>query len=99
MNKIRFHPEAADEYSNSVDWYDDQGKNLGNLFTREIERGLNFIRIFPTFWAKYHKGTRRFILRKFPYSIIYKFSKKEGIAVIAVMHHKQKPGYWRKRIK
>lgn len=99
MNKIKFHPEAANEYNHSVDWYNDQEENLGAQFTREIERGLNFIRIFPTFWMRYYKGTRRFILRKFPFSIIYKFSKKEGIVVISIMHHKQKPDYWRKRIK
>lgn len=99
MNKIKFFPEAADEYRHSKEWYNIQDENLGDLFEKEIERGLNFIINFPTFWAKYYRATRRFILRKFPYSIIYKFSEKEGVVIVAVMHHKQKPKYWSKRIK
>lgn len=49
MNKIKFFPEAAEEYRHSKDWYIVQDKNIGDLFDKEIDRGLNFIINFPTF--------------------------------------------------
>lgn len=40
--------------------------------------------------------TRRFPLRRFPYSIIYQL-KPDEIRVIALAHQSRRPGYWRGR--
>ncbi len=99
MNRIQFHPKAMDEFSNSKNWYNKQEEKLGDLFVKEIGRGIDYIKIFPTLWSKYHRGTRRFILKKFPYSIIYKNLRPNRIVIVAIMHQKQKPDYWTNRLK
>ena len=49
--------------------------------------------------AKIGRGfVRRWILPRLPYSIIYD-DRPDGLVVLAFAHHKQRPGYWRKRLK
>jgi hypothetical protein len=39
---------------------------------------------------------RRYLLHKFPFSVVY-LERPDFIEVIAVAHHRRKPGYWSKR--
>ncbi len=39
---------------------------------------------------------RRFLLRRFPYVIIYEIVSDE-IHILAVAHTKRRPGYWKNR--
>ena len=41
---------------------------------------------------------RIWILPRLPYSIIYD-DRGADIRIVAIAHHKRKPGYWRKRLK
>ena len=41
---------------------------------------------------------RRFFLPKYPYSAIY-FADGDRLIVMAFPHHRQKPGYWKRRLK
>jgi toxin ParE1/3/4 len=43
-----------------------------------------------------HSRFRRYLLHKFPFSVVY-FERSDFIEVIAVAHHRRKPGYWWKR--
>ncbi|MCH7935415.1 MAG: type II toxin-antitoxin system RelE/ParE family toxin, partial [Gemmatimonadetes bacterium] len=45
----------------------------------------------------FQSGTRRVLLHRFPYIVVYKELEDE-ILVVAFAHHKQRPGYWRDRI-
>jgi hypothetical protein len=37
------------------------------------------------------------VLRKFPYLIVYR-QAEEGIEIVALVHGRRRPGYWRERI-
>lgn len=41
-------------------------------------------------------GKRRFEMKRFPYSVVYTIVGKE-IRMLAVAHHRRRPGYWRQR--
>jgi len=41
-------------------------------------------------------GFRRRLLRRFPYGILYK-EEESQIVIVAVMHLRRRPGYWRNR--
>jgi toxin ParE1/3/4 len=41
---------------------------------------------------------RRFIMQKYPYSAIY-FIDGERLIVVAFPHHRQRPNYWKKRLR
>jgi len=40
---------------------------------------------------------RRRVLRRFPYSIVFLLEPAE-IVIVAVAHHKRRPGYWIGRV-
>jgi plasmid stabilization system protein ParE len=50
----------------------------------------------PLMWPSYIGGTRRCVLRRFPFSIIYRV-KESNIVIIAFAHGRRRPGYWLNR--
>ncbi len=69
---------------------------MGEDFLTELETAYQAISELPDTWPKFQLGFRRFLLSKFPFSVIYKLHNKT-IYVVAVMHNSRKPGYWSER--
>ncbi|WP_415888438.1 type II toxin-antitoxin system RelE/ParE family toxin [Neptuniibacter sp. SY11_33] len=93
MPEIKFHPDVSQEVRTAYQWYEEQAQGLGDDFLIELEYSFRLIREQPNKWPAFSARTRRFLLRKFPFSVIYT-SSTEVILVLAVMHNRQKPGYW-----
>ena len=51
----------------------------------------------PHRWPKYLHGTRRFVLNRFPFSVIY-LDDPDAVIIIAIAHSKSGPGYWKSRL-
>ena len=96
MSQIIFHPDVVNEIRSSYDWYESQAEGLGENLLSELESAYDAIIELPDTWPKFQKGFRRFLLSKFPFSIIYR-STNSSIYVVAVMHNSRKPGYWETR--
>ncbi len=97
MLDIEFHPDVAQEIKSSYQWYQNQTDGLGQDYLKELESSFQTIRELPNTWPKFQKGFRRFLLSKFPFSVVYQ-SNENTIFVVAVMHNSRKPGYWNERI-
>lgn len=78
------------------DWYLERSVEAAAGFLREIERGLSLVAEGPRIWPAFEAGTRRYVLSKYPYSIIYRERHGE-IEVVALAHQKRKPRYWQGR--
>ena len=98
LRKIEYHPSAKLEIQESARWYDRRVAGLGLEFLLEVKSAESKIQENPYTWPKYEAETKRFLLKRFPYSIIYLVTE-ERIQIIAVAHYKRKPGYWKKRTK
>ncbi len=96
MPKIIFHPDVITEIKASYVWYQDQADGLGDDFLHELEAAYETIVSLPETWPKFQKNFRRFLLSKFPFSVIYRI-KNQSIFVVAVMHNSRKPDCWNKR--
>ena len=94
---IEFHPEALAELEHAKGWYEEQKPGLGESFFQEISNAISHICESPTTWPEYSGGTRRFLVHRFPYAVIY-HQRLTLILVVAVMHLKRKPGYWKGRL-
>jgi toxin ParE1/3/4 len=70
---------------------------LGIRFYREIERLIKEVCEYPERFWQFDPPARRHISFEFPYAVIY-LQKPEYIWIVAVMHMKQRPGYWRERV-
>jgi len=96
MSDVIFHPDVVTEVKASYEWYQDQAAGLGEDFLSELESAYQTIIEFPDTWPKFQKGFRRFLLSKFPFSVIYR-RNNNSIFIVAVMHNSRKPGYWKSR--
>ncbi len=94
---VEFHPDALAELERAKAWYEGQRPGLGESFFQEIRTAISRIREAPKTWPDYRQGTRRFLVHRFPFAIIY-IQQSVGLFVIAVMHLKRRPGYWQSRL-
>ncbi len=88
---------AVQELEDAVDFYTDSaGAALAEDFLKEVEHAIDVLSISPLLGALFGHGFRRFRLRRFPYSPIYK-AGASLVRIVAVAHDKRKPNYWRSR--
>jgi plasmid stabilization system protein ParE len=91
------HPAAADELRETAAFYSERGDHeLGLSFISEFERALDLLSANPELGAVWRGSTRRFPLRRFPYSLVYQVKAQE-FQVIALVHQRRRPGYWKSR--
>ena len=99
MKPIRFHPEADDEFVEQINWYDKEVEGLGTEFFYEVWEAIeNYILKSPQTWPFYFENYQRYVLSRFPYSIVYREYEKL-ILVLAIEPASKEPHYWLKRIK
>jgi toxin ParE1/3/4 len=94
---VSLHPEALDEAVAATEWYAKRSRRAAESFLDEMDRMI--VRLsenagqFPTF----DFGTRRAMLRRFPWPLVFR-ETSSGLEVIAVVHSRRRPGYWRNRV-
>jgi toxin ParE1/3/4 len=98
IESVEFHPEASAEYDAAFDWYLERSPDAALELDAEVDRALTQIMEAPRRWAVGPLSTRRFLLRRFPYILIYREHSSWDIQIVAVAHTSRKPGYWRKRL-
>jgi plasmid stabilization system protein ParE len=94
--ELRLHPEAADEAERVRAWYAARGSAVGLRFLRELDSAMGAVRESPDRWPELWRGFRRFALPSFPISVVYR-QRSNVIEVVAIAHHRRRPGYWRSR--
>ena len=97
MKPLVLHPSAEAELWEAAAHYESIVEGLGADFRAEVERAFGQIRAVPDRWPKGVKDTRRYHVRRFPYSIVY-LDRPEFLMVIAVAHGTRRPRYWRTRL-
>jgi len=95
--KYSFHAAAEAELNQAVDYYNTCRLNLGWEFSQEVHAAIQNITVYPEAWTPLSKHTRRCLVRRFPYGVIYQ-TAGDVIRIIAVMQLNRKPGYWRDRM-
>ncbi len=95
---VEFHPDARLEALAAHDWYEDRSPNAADAFHASLESAGQAIADAPDRWATYLFGTRRYLMKQFPFAIVYRVAANR-IEILAVAHGRQKPGYWRDRMK
>jgi toxin ParE1/3/4 len=94
--KYEFHPEAEQEFLEAAAHYEAEVPGLGEQFGTEVFRVVELLLANPEIGSHIEGELRHFVLRRFPYSVIYA-STSELLQVLAVAHGHRKPGYWASR--
>ncbi len=96
VRQLEVHPEVYEELEEARAWYEDHAVGLGDEFLDEVERAVSTIQSSPEAWPTYSHQTRRFLVHRFPFSVVYRYDKMK-IQIVAVAHQRRKPGYWMSR--
>jgi plasmid stabilization system protein ParE len=95
---FEFHPEALLEYQEAATWYEAQRFRLGVEFTVAVEAAVAAILADPRRYQPAGGDIRIFRMKRFPYYLFYRYlESRDHVRIVAVAHHKRRPGYWRKR--
>ena len=95
---VEIHQEAAAEYDAAFDWYLQRSEDAALAFDREVEKALSDIIQAPRRWPMGARSTRRFLLRKFPYVVVYRERPTGRVQILAFAHTSRRPEYWKKRL-
>ena len=100
MLAVDVHPDVYAELEHSRKWYDERAANLGTDFLDEVDRAVRAVRQAPSTWPFYdsERDIRRYLVHRFPYGVIYRV-KDPVIQILAVMHLRRRPDYWRGRLR
>lgn len=96
MTLAIFDPDAKSEFLKAGRYYENCQHGLGRRFRFAVASAIQKITETPFRYRVLHAPFRRYLMIKFPYSIIYTI-EPDHIRIIAVAHNKRKPGYWLSR--
>ena len=99
---IRVDAAAKAELRAAARWYEEQREGLGRELISAIDEAL--VRVArlgadcrPVFGVDPDLGVRRVRAKRFPYAVVF-IELPKTIRVIAFMHERRRPGYWRDRL-
>lgn len=95
--RMIIRPEAEVDLREAFQWYEYKRNGLGYDFLLHIEAGLRFIERNAEITPPGYKGTRKYLIKRFPYKIIY-LVEQSRVIVLAIMHGKRSPGLIKRRI-
>lgn len=92
---VEVHPAARLEMQAAYRWYFERNPTAAALLA-EIDDAIRVIGEAPARLPPYLEGTRRFVLRRFPFSVVFRASTTSAL-VVAFAHGRRRPGYWHNR--
>ena len=94
---VSFRRAAQTEFVEASAWYAQHHPKLGADFVAEIERCVAQAARHPLLFADLHKGIRRVLAARFPYSVYFRLEARR-IVVLAVFHASRNPAIWHQRV-
>ncbi|HEX6036608.1 type II toxin-antitoxin system RelE/ParE family toxin [Longimicrobium sp.] len=92
--RLKVLAPAQADVGEAVEFYGKISLDLGRAFLGEIKRGYAQLRREPLIGSPVEHHERKYVLKRYPYNLIYRI-EESTIFILAVAHHRRKPGYWR----
>ena len=96
-NRVEYHQGAIADVKSAVAWYQRRNPKVALDFIEELRRATEIIREAPERWPSGENDTRRFLLWRFPFAVVYSEHQSE-ITIWAVAHASRRPEYWAHRL-
>jgi plasmid stabilization system protein ParE len=93
---ITLLPAAQADYQQALNWYQGRSQRAAAGFEAAVDVALKRIASAPEQWAWCDDRHRFYILRRYPYSIIYRL-EGEDVLVVAIAHSSRSASYWQGR--
>ncbi len=95
--RVLFHVDADAEMAEAAQYYEKRTIGLGDAFLDAVEDAIKKVVAEPEGCGLVGNGLRQKLLQRFPYSLLYAVDG-DRIRIVAVAHHKRRPGYWQFRV-
>lgn len=97
MPRVDWLQEAIEETRAAHRWYRERSERAAAGLLAELDRGVEAVAATPERFPLHLHGTRRFLLDRYPYLLVYRVEPDASVLVIAFQHGRQRPGYWLER--
>jgi plasmid stabilization system protein ParE len=97
VKRLEIHPSALEEMKSATIWYLERNETAARSFVAELDRAVDLIAASPKRWPAGELGTRKFVLQRFPYAVVYR-ERESSIQILAAAHGHRRPGYWKDRL-
>jgi toxin ParE1/3/4 len=87
------HPQAIAEARAARLWYEEPNVEAAEAFMAELDLAIARIEESPQSWPRYLADTRRYLLRRFPFFVVFR-EVDDRVEIVAVAHARRRPGYW-----
>ena len=94
--RFRYNAAAIAELERAATRYDGLRRGLGAELVNAVDAKIDRILESPQRWPLV-RGTRRVLVGRFPYALIYRELQDGEIEIVAVAHAKRRPRYWSRR--
>ena len=88
--RVLFRPQARIAALEAQAWYESRAAGLGLEFARAIDAAVASAVRNPEAYSLVASSCRRVLLRRFPFSLVYRVRGDE-LLVVAVFHHRRDP--------
>jgi hypothetical protein len=102
--RLELAAEAENEIAEAAEWYDSREPGLGDQLLDEVDHWLAVVVERPAVWPQWpgapshEPPVRRCMLSRFGYYAIAYQAFDDHIRVVAFVHTRRKPFYWRARV-
>lgn len=96
MPRVLFTAAARIDLDNAFAWYDDHAPEVAQQFRDAMREVVGRISENPKQFAPASRQTRKALLRRFPYLVIFREARNAAY-VVAVFHTSRDPRKWRRR--
>ena len=94
---FRFTSAALTELGVATLDYEGKEAGLGNRLLTEVDRAVARIVMAPEAWRRLSARTRRCLVHRFPFGVLYQVRSRE-ILIVSVMDLRRDPETWRKHL-
>jgi len=94
--ELEYLDQAVVDAEGAARWYAERSPTAAVRFSAELDIAEAAILDRPEAWPTVGDGNRRYLLRRFPFSVVYRVEQSR-VLIVAVAHARRRPGYWKDR--
>lgn len=98
MRDVILHPHALSELREANLHYAEISFRLADAFADRVNQSIEAIRRNPIGFPVLEGGVRKYVMLRFPFSILYEDLDKI-LYIWAIAHQSRHPDYWKSRVK
>jgi hypothetical protein len=92
--KFVFSPHAINDIEQACAYYNEQQKNLGKRFVKQVDTTIESIRQSPFYSGIRYDHVRCAVVPKFPFLIHYTIDEKQKLVTIAAVYNTHQQPLW-----